>query len=585
MDIFNVFALLGGLAFFLFGMNILSGNLQKMAGGKLERMLQRLTDNKLLGLLFGMVITIAIQSSSAMTVMLVGFVNSGIMKVSQTISVIMGSDIGTTLTAWILSLTGVESNNVFIKLLNPKYFSPIVALIGILLYMVSKSEKRKNIGAMLLGFSILMTGMTSMSTAMSPLKDMPEFQNLLLAFSNPLLGVLIGMVVTAVVQSSAATIGILQALSLTGSITYGMAIPIVMGENIGTCMTAILSSIGVNRKAKRVAAIHVAIKVIGTVVILALYYVVMAVFNPVIMTRATSPVDIALIHTVFNLAIVAMTFPFQKQLEKLSNWIIKDKEDDTELFLDERLFVTPAVALGECNQAMMKMTELTEKSLDIAIDLVYRYDPDDMTFLNQNEDRIDNYEDALGSYIMKLNAHGGLSADSRIRTTKILFGINEFERLADHALNVAHSAEELHEKGLKYSAEAQKEVDNLIKAVREIYNLAIESYREDNLEKASCCAPLQAVIEELCDEYKENHVNRIQMCICGGEQGFVFNDFLTACSRITGHSMNIAASILRSASSRNKADAGYMHDIKSHTNKAYAELYDLYFEKYGTKQA
>lgn len=580
MDIFNIFSLLGGLAFFLFGMDILSSNLQKMAGGKLEKMLQRLTDNKFLGLIFGLVITVAIQSSSAMTVMLVGFVNSGLMKVSQTISVIMGSDIGTTLTAWILSLTGVESSNVFVKLLNPKYFSPILALIGILLYMVSKSAKKKNIGAMLLGFTILMTGMTAMSDAMSPLKDMPEFQNFLVAFSNPLLGVLIGTVVTGIVQSSAATVGILQALSLTGSITNGMAIPIIMGENIGTCMTAILSAFGVNRKAKRVAVIHVSIKIIGTAIVLVAYYVVTALFTIPFFGEATSPVLIAVIHTVFNLTIVAITFPFQKQLEKLANIIIKDNEEEQEMLLDERLLVTPEVALAECNQAMMKMTELTEKGLDTSLDLYYHFDPSDLDFMNQNENRIDSYEDQIGTYLMKLNAEGGLSAASTLKASKILHGINEFERLADHALSLAESSKELYDNKISFSEEARMELDNLMDAVREIYNYAIECYREDNIDKANHCAPLQSIIASLCADYKENHISRMQKEICKTEQGFIFNDILNDIDRIADHSVNIAASIQRNVIPKGKQTPGYMHDIKAHTTEEYRALYEKYYKKY-----
>ncbi len=580
MDIFNIFSLLGGLAFFLFGMDILSSNLQKMAGGKLEKMLQRLTDNKFLGLIFGLVITVAIQSSSAMTVMLVGFVNSGLMKVSQTISVIMGSDIGTTLTAWILSLTGVESSNVFVKLLNPKYFSPILALIGILLYMVSKSAKKKNIGAMLLGFTILMTGMTAMSDAMSPLKDMPEFQNFLVAFSNPLLGVLIGTVVTGIVQSSAATVGILQALSLTGSITNGMAIPIIMGENIGTCMTAILSAFGVNRKAKRVAVIHVSIKIIGTAIVLVAYYVVTAFFTIPFFSEATSPVLIAVIHTVFNLTIVAITFPFQKQLEKLANIIIKDNEEEQEMLLDERLLVTPEVALAECNQAMMKMTELTEKGLDTSLDLYYHFDPSDLEFMNQNENRIDSYEDQIGTYLMKLNAEGGLSAASTLKASKILHGINEFERLADHALSLAESSKELYDNKISFSEEARMELDNLMDAVREIYNFAIECYREDNIDKANHCAPLQSIIASLCADYKENHISRMQKEICKTEQGFIFNDILNDIDRIADHSVNIAASIQRNVIPKGKQTPGYMHDIKAHTTEEYRSLYEKYYKKY-----
>lgn len=581
MDIFNIFQLLGGLAFFLYGMTVLSGNLQKMAGGKLEKMLQLVTDNKFLGLIFGIVITVAIQSSSAMTVMLVGFVNSGIMKVGQTISVIMGSDIGTTLTSWILSLSGVSSDNPFIKLLNPKYFSPIVALIGILMFMVSKKEKRKNIGAMLLGFSILMTGMNMMSSAMSPLSDMPEFTEILTAFTNPILGVLVGTALTAVVQSSAATVGILQALSLTGQITYGMAIPIVMGENIGTCMTAILSAFGVNRKAKRVATIHVAIKVIGTIIGLAVYYVIDLALNLSFLQSATSPISIAIIHTVFNICLVAVTFPFQKQLEKLANWFLPDKKDDQELFLDERLLVTPSVAMAECSRAMMRMTELTEKSLDIAIDLFYRYDAEDMLFITQNEERIDAYEDHIGNYLMKINmADMGLSDADTLKSSKVLHGINEFERLADHALKLAQSAEEMHEKDIQFSVQASDEIENILNAMTEIYNTAIECFREDNIVKAKKCQPLQAVIDVLVYEYKENHVDRIQKQQCSTEQGFIFNDMLTSINRISDHCMNIAASVLRNENRDKPGVQGYMHDIKEKTREEYIDQYNEYYARY-----
>ena len=581
MDIFNIFSLLGGLAFFLFGMNLLSGNLQKMAGGKLEKMLQRITDNKFLGLIFGLVITVAIQSSSAMTVMLVGFVNSGIMKVSQTISVIMGSDIGTTLTAWILSLTGVDSSNVFIKLLNPKYFSPIVALIGILLYMLAKKDKQKSIGAMLLGFSILMTGMTMMSTAMSPLADMPEFQSILMAFSNPLLGVLIGTVLTAIVQSSAATIGILQALSLTGQVTCGMAIPIIMGENIGTCMTAILSAIGVNRKAKRVAVIHVSIKIIGTVIVMAVFYLINSFVHFEFLEAAVSPFLIAIFHTIFNLVIVAMCFPFQKQLEKLANFIIKDKEEEQDLFLDTRLFVTPRAALMECNQAMIKMTELTEKSLDMAMDQFEHFDEDDMSFMNKNELKIDAYEDQIGTYLTDLNNQGGLGVADKGVVSKILFGINEFERLADHALNLAKSSEELRDKNISFSPDAREEVDRLIEATRTLYNMAIECYRTDNAELARKCLPLKRVISLMCGDYKEDHIQRVQNRVCGPDQGFIFNDMLTTCERIGEHSVNVSICVIRGLQNDTNS-RGYIHDIKAETSPEYVEQFNAYYKKFLT---
>ncbi|MBQ0059022.1 MAG: Na/Pi cotransporter family protein, partial [Lachnospiraceae bacterium] len=537
-------------------------------------------DNKLLGLIFGAVITIAIQSSSAMTVMLVGFVNSGIMNLGQTISVIMGSDVGTTLTAWILSLSGIDSSNALIQLLKPQYLAPIVALIGILLNMISKKESRKNVGAMLLGLSILLTGMTMMSSSMSPLKDMPEFSEILTAFTNPLLGVLVGTVLTAIVQSSAATVGILQALSLTGQITYGMAIPIVMGENIGTCMTAILSAIGVNRKAKKVAVIHVSIKVIGTILGLIVFYIVDYGIQAAFLVNKTSPVAIAIIHTVFNIAMVAVTFPFQKQLEALANRLLPDKEEDQEIFLDERLLITPSVALGECHRAMMDMTEMAEKSLDVATDLFYNFDEEDLVFLAKNEERIDRSEDQIGKYLMKLTSkHNNLSVADSLRSSRILHGINEFERLADLASYMASSFEEIHTKEIEFSPQAKVELEVLLQAVREVYNYAIESFREADEEKARRCDPLQNIVKLLCDEYKVNHVNRVQEGICGAEQGFVFNDILTDCERISDHSMNIAATVIRTGG-KSAGERGYMHDIKSHTSESYRELYNHYYDKY-----
>ncbi len=581
MNIFSLFSVLGGLAFFLYGMTVLSNSLQKTAGGKLESMLGKLTVNPFLGLIFGMVITIAIQSSSAMTVMLVGFVNSGIMEVGKTISVIMGSDIGTTLTAWILSLTGVSGDNVFIKLLNPKYFAPVVALIGVILIMTSKKEKRKNVGFMLIGFAILMTGMAMMSDGMSPFAETPQFARLLLAFSHPIVSLLIGTAITAVIQSSAATIGVLQALSLTGQITYAMAIPLVMGANIGTCMTAILSSIGVTRKAKRVAAIHVAIKVIGAVIVLILYEILRRFMLDSILQTNVHPVSIALIHTVFNLVIVLILFPFCSRLEKLVARLIPDKEEDKQIFLDERLLVTPTVALSECERAMMEMTDVTEASLNAAIELFDTYSDEKMDFVRRNEDLVDNYEDQIGKFLMKLNATtNGLGRSDSQRASKILHGINEFERQADHALNLAFAAQEIHEKDLSFSKEGKAQLDNLLAAVREIYTTALVCFRKNKEEAGRNCEALQGVIDVMCETYKESHFIRLQKGECSTLQGFVFNDILTHCGRISDHSMNIAAAVLRTLDTRAVGEKGYLHDIKAKTSEEYLERYEQYYKKY-----
>ncbi|HUM82270.1 MAG TPA: Na/Pi cotransporter family protein [Lachnospiraceae bacterium] len=579
MDIFSFIQLFGGLAFFLFGMTLLSSSLEKMTGGKLEKMLQKVTDNPFKGLLFGAIITIAIQSSSAMTVMLVGFVNSGIMELGQTIGVIMGSNIGTTLTAWILSLAGISSSNPFIKILNPEYFSPVFALVGTLMIMLSKRQKRKDIGTMLVGFSILMTGMNMMSAAVSPLKDMPEFTNILTAFTNPLVGVLVGTLVTGIIQSSAASVGILQALSLTGKVTYGMAIPIIMGQNIGTCVTALISSIGVNRNAKRVAVVHISFNIIGTVVWLSVFYILNAIFKFSFIENIVNPVGIAAVHSIFNLLTTALLFPFTKVLERLACMIVHDSKEDKLLFLDERLLATPTIALAEVDKSMLQMVELTEESLDKSIGLLKNFDEETMEFVVANEKKIDSYEDHIGAYLLKLGNGTNLSAADTSESSKLLHGINEFERIADHAYNLAKAAEELHEKEISFSSQAQSEEGNLLDAIRDIYGKAFEAYRNDNLITAREVEPLQGVIDVLCATLKETHVERLQRGICSAVQGFIFNDIITNCERISDHSMNIAVSVLR-VSSVNKDAHAYLHDLKDHHSAEYENMYENFYEVY-----
>ncbi len=550
-----------------------------MTGGKLEKMLQKVTDNPFKGLLFGAIITIAIQSSSAMTVMLVGFVNSGIMELGQTIGVIMGSNIGTTLTAWILSLAGISSSNPFIKILNPEYFSPVFALVGTLMIMLSKRQKRKDIGTMLVGFSILMTGMNMMSAAVSPLKDMPEFTNILTAFTNPLVGVLVGTLVTGIIQSSAASVGILQALSLTGKVTYGMAIPIIMGQNIGTCVTALISSIGVNRNAKRVAVVHISFNIIGTVVWLSVFYILNAIFKFSFIENIVNPVGIAAVHSIFNLLTTALLFPFTKVLERLACMIVHDSKEDKLLFLDERLLATPTIALAEVDKSMLQMVELTEESLDKSIGLLKNFDEETMEFVVANEKKIDSYEDHIGAYLLKLGNGTNLSAADTSESSKLLHGINEFERIADHAYNLAKAAEELHEKEISFSSQAQSEEGNLLDAIRDIYGKAFEAYRNDNLITAREVEPLQGVIDVLCATLKETHVERLQRGICSAVQGFIFNDIITNCERISDHSMNIAVSVLR-VSSVNKDAHAYLHDLKDHHSAEYENMYENFYEVY-----
>ena len=559
----------------------MSESLKKTAGGKLEKLLNKATDNKFKGLAVGAIITIAIQSSSAMTVMLVGFVNSGIMDLPQTVGVIFGSDIGTTLTAWILSLAGIDSgDNVFLKLLKPSVFSLIFALIGIALIMICKKQRRKDIGTMLIGFAILMQGMTMMSASMEPLKEMDSFVSFMTAFKNPLLGVVSGAVVTGIIQSSAAAIGILQSISMTGQLTYGMAIPLVMGANIGTCMTAILSSIGVNRDAKRVTVIHVAIKVIGTVVWLIVFYAVNAIFNFSFMDNKVGIVGVAAIHSIFNIATTLLLFPFSKLLVKLAHVFVKETAEEQEFKLDERLMLTPSIAVGECRNMMVKMVTKAKDGLDKSMDMLSNgYNTADFDFIKKNEERVDGYEDLLGSYLMKLTTTQHLSVEDKNRSSRILQAIGEVERIADHANYLSDSAEEVETKHLEFSDAAREELNKVIPAVREIYTMALNCYLSNDAANADNIGPLRIVISEMCDKFKANHVERLAEGICTTEQGFVFNDILYSCVRIAEHSLNIAAIAYRFKRAGSTNPDTYMHDFKQRKDKD-EKKYQEYVRKY-----
>lgn len=583
MDVFSFVTLFGGLAFFLYGMRILSESLKKTAGGRLEKLLNKATDNKFKGLTVGAIITIAIQSSSAMTVMLVGFVNSGIMNLPQTVGVIFGSDIGTTLTAWILSLAGIDSgDNVFLKLLKPSCFSLIFALIGIILLMVAKKQRNKDFGTMLIGFSILMQGMTMMSASMEPLKEMDSFVSIMTAFKNPLLGVFSGAIVTGVIQSSAASIGILQSISMTGQLTYGMAIPLVMGANIGTCMTAVLSSIGVNRDAKRVTVIHVAIKLIGTVVWLIVFYSVDAIFNLSFMDSPVSIVGVAAIHSVFNIANTVLLLPFSNLLVKLAQVIVKESADEQEFKLDERLMLTPSIAVGECRNMMIKMVTKAKEGLDKSMGmLVSGFNQSDFDFIKKNEEKVDGLEDLLGSYVMKLTTTQHLSVEDKNRSSRILQAIGEVERVADHANYLSDSSEEIMTKHLEFSDAAKEELNKIIPAVRDIYTMALDCYLSDDAKDADNIGPLRIVISEMSDQFKANHVERLANGICTTEQGFVFNDILYSCVRIAEHSLNIAAIAYRFKSTGAPSPDTYMHDFKQRKDKD-EKKYKEYVAKYRT---
>ena len=546
MDIFSLFTLCGGLAFFLYGMTTMSKSLEKMAGGKLERLLKRMTSNPFKSLLLGAGITIAIQSSSAMTVMLVGLVNSGVMELGQTIGVIMGSNIGTTLTAWILSLAGIESESVFVNLLKPENFSPVIALAGIILIMGSKKQKRRDIGRIMVGFSILMYGMELMKDSVSPLAEIPEFSSLLTAFNNPLLGVLVGAVFTGIIQSSAASVGILQALAMTGSITYGMAVPIIMGQNIGTCVTALISSIGVNRNAKRVSVIHISFNVIGTVVGLLLFYGGNLLFHFSFMNAAVGAVGIAFCHTVFNVFTTLLLLPFSRQLEKLARRTIKAEDKSEQFaFLDPLLLRTPGVAISECVSMTNRMGSVAHENLLDAVRQLSDYQEARETLITENEDKLDIYEDRLGDYLVKISQHGVSMSDIRT-VSRLLHAIGDFERIGDHALNLQESARELHEKDLHFSDAAKEELEVLLAALNDIMALAFDSFAANDPVAAREVEPLEETIDQLIEEIRMRHIHRLQTGECTIQLGFVLSDLLTNFERVSDHCSNIAVSVIES---------------------------------------
>ena len=551
MDIFDVLQMIGGLCLFLFGMETMGDGLTRTSGSKLEGILSSLTSSVPKGVLLGCVVTAVIQSSSATTVMLVGFVNSGIMQLRQAIPVIMGANIGTTATAWLLSLTSIDGDSVFIQLLKPMSFSPILAAVAIVFMMFMKSEKKYNIGMILIGFAVLMYGMDIMSSAVEPLKDVPEFVSILTMFSNPVLGVAAGAVFTAAIQSSSASVGILQALCLTGSVTYSTAIPIIMGQNIGTCVTAILSSIGANKGAKRVAAVHLSFNIIGTVIFLAAFYAANAVLSFDFMGDVVNPANIAIIHSIFNIASTAVLLPFYKQLEKLAILVVKDApekkaQDETLTLLDERFLDTPSVATMQCKKVAAKMAQLSRDSIMAAMGLIGRFDEDKFNYVDLLESKIDRYEDALSAYIVKLERQE-LSNDDNTALSAILHNVGDLERISDHAKNISESAMELHQKGLKFSPDAEREVGIFMNAVREIVNMAVDSFIEKDVEKAASVEPLEEVIDEIHADVKNRHIERLRKGICTIELGFILSDLGTNLERVADHCSNLAICTIEAA--------------------------------------
>lgn len=581
MNIYNLFALCGGLAFFLFGMNVMSNYLEKMAGGRLESVLKKMTSSKWKSLVLGAVVTIAIQSSSALTVMLVGLVNSGIMEIEQTVCVIMGSDFGTTLTAWILSLSGIRSDNFFISMLKPENFSPIVALIGVFLIMGGKSQKKKDIGTILCGFAVLMYGMTIMSDAVSPLAEMPQFQKILVAFDNPIIGVLIGTAFTGIIQSSAASIGVLQALSLTGSISIGMAIPLVMGANIGTCVTAILSGIGVSRKAKRVPAIHIGIKIIGTVVWLVLYFVLRYLIRMPFFESTISSLGVAVFHSVFNVGTILFLLPFSGKLVVMAEKLVPLREEDAQspqVLLDERLLLSPGLAVRQCREKTREMASLARDSFHQAMALFEEYSKESAERISAMEERLDYLEDELDTFLIRLSSRE-LADDDNNAVSEMLHSINDFERIGDHAINMTKLAQEMHTKKLKFSAEAEAELVVLRNALEEILIMTVDSFARDDDTEADKVEPLEEVIDDLTKEIKNHHVDRLQAGICRPELGILLTDYLTNCERVSDHCSNVAVCIIQTRNSSFETHS-YLNELKNGNEPEFVDEFESFREKY-----
>ena len=575
---YDLLKLLGSLAMFLYGMKIMSEGLQKFAGDRLRSILTAMTTNRVTGVLTGVLITALIQSSSATTVMVVSFVNAGLLSLSQSIGVIMGANIGTTVTAWILSLGGISSDSLFIQLLKPTSFTPVLALIGTGLLMFSKIGKKKDTGTILLGFATLMFGMDTMSSAVSGLADVPAFQNLFLLFKNPILGVLVGAVLTAVIQSSSASVGILQALSATGQVSYGAAVPIIMGQNIGTCITALLSSFGTNKNAKRAAIIHLSFNVIGTTVWLSVFSLISALFQPALLDTSASYIGIAVAHSLFNIACTVLLLPMSSLLEKLAIKLVPDSnKKDVVVELDERLLATPPVALERCNTLVNEMAELSVNAVKQSLTLLQSYNASLGEEIRKTENKADHYEDLLGTYLVKLSSHQMSDSDSAT-VSKLLKAIGDFERISDHSVNILESAEEIYEKELSLSPSGQKELEILCNAVSEILTQSLAAFVNNDLQAARDVEPLEQVIDGLKATMRDNHIRRLKNNECSIEVGFVWADLLTNLERTADHCSNIAVCVIDAADNNMN-----LHESLRNIKKGspyFAEKYTAYAEKY-----
>ena len=578
MDLFDVLTLLGGLSLFLFGMNLMGASLEKRAGSSLKILLGKLTSRKILGFLTGMGVTAVIQSSSATTVMVVGFVNSGLLTLRQAISVIMGANVGTTVTAWILSLTGLDGDNFFVMLLKPTSFTPILALIGVVLTMMAKSDKKKDVGMILLGFAVLMFGMDTMSGAVAGLEEVPEFRNILLMFSNPVLGVLAGAGLTAIIQSSSASVGILQALSATGQVTYGAAIPIIMGQNIGTCVTAMISSVGANKNAKRAAVVHLLFNIVGTAVWLAVFYGINAVVQFSFVSHSIDQLGIAVVHTAFNILCTALLFPFSGLLEKMACRLVPDTKAPEKIqILDERFLATPSVAIDRCQEVAETMARISMDALKTSCQLIEHYDPKSAQAVRETEQEADQYEDMLGTYLVKLGRADLNAADSR-ETAKLLHIIGDFERISDHAVNLVESAEEIRNKGLSFSVLAKQELAVLTAAVGEVMDLALDAFLQNDPALAAKVEPLEQVVDTLKEQLRNRHILRLQKGECTIELGFVWSDLLTSLERVADHCSNIAGCVIEM--SHDSLDVHeYLDNVKA-GGPGFLRAYEAYAQKY-----
>ena len=586
MDIFSVLTMVGGLALFLYGMQVMGDGLAKVSGGKLERILENLTSNPIKAVLLGAGVTAVIQSSSATTVMVVGFVNSGIMKLNQAVGIIMGANIGTTVTSWILSLSGLQGDNVFVKLCKPSSFSPLLAVIGVIFLLFIKDEKKKDIGAIMVGFAVLMFGMETMSDAVKPLANVPEFTGILTAFSNPILGMIAGAVLTAIIQSSSASVGILQALCVTGAVSYGVAIPIIMGQNIGTCVTALLSSIGATKNAKRAAMVHLYFNIIGTVVFMVLFYTVNAVVGFSFLGTATNAAGIAVIHSLFNVFATMLLLPFGKGLEKLACLTIRDdvqpaevEEERKELqLLDSRFLEKPAFAMEQSVHVANKMAEESKRTLFTAMDLLWNYTEDGAKKVGELENLVDQYEDELGTYLVKLSRQN-LSVHDSHTLSIVLHCIGDIERITDHAINIMEAAQEMHDKKLIFSPKAEEELKVFSRAVQDIVEKAYAVFRDQDEKLAQKVEPLEAVVDELNQEVKKRHIRRLREGKCTIELGFILSDITTSLERVADHCSNIAVCVTQVREDTYDTH-GYLNSVKNEDSEIFRGLVLEEEEKY-----